>query len=206
MQPPAQQDRAASHPAWEVALLFPGQGSWSQKDYLALQTNRLVEFAEGNVEVLDVPTEEHQLIVAFLYRAIMEFVTARGLGTVLFAPLRVKLWEGKFREPDVVFMLAENSLRRHGKFWDGADLVVEVVSPEDPDRDLGTKREEYARAGIPEYWIADPRDATITVLTLSSPGGPYAVAGTFGRGEQARSALLPGLEVDVERAFAEVVR
>jgi len=203
MQPPDQQDRAGSHPAWDVALLYPDQGSWGQEDYLALQTNRLVEFSEGNVEVLDVPTEEHQLIVAFLYRAIMEFVTARGLGTVLFAPLRVKLWEGKFREPDVVFMRAENSSRRQGRFWDGADLVVEVVSPDDPDRDHITKRGEYARAGIPEYWIADPRDATITVLTLPSAGGPYAVAGTFGRGEKARSVLLPGLEVDVAGAFAE---
>ena len=40
--------------------------------------------------------------------------------------------------------------------WTGADLVIEVVSPDDPDLDLVVKRQEYAQAGIPEYWIVDP--------------------------------------------------
>ena len=51
---------------------------------------------------------------------------------------------------------------------DGADLAIEVVSEgaEARERDLETKRAEYARAGISEYWIVDPQESRITVLTL----------------------------------------
>ncbi len=44
------------------------------------------------------------------------------------------------------------------------------------DRDLVEKREEYARAGIPEYWIVDPEQGQITVLALDGTG--YAVHGS----------------------------
>ena len=53
--------------------------------------------------------------------------------------------------------------RRQNRYWQGADLVVEVVGPDDPDRDLVEKRADYAEAGATEYWIADPRDETLTV-------------------------------------------
>ena len=53
--------------------------------------------------------------------------------------------------------------------------MVEVVSPDDPGRDLVEKRADYAEAGIAEYWIADPRDQTIRVLTLQD--GAYVEHG-----------------------------
>ena len=79
---------------------------------------------------------------------------------------------------------------------------MEVVSTGDNDRrrDLREKREEYALAGIPEYWIVDPELGRITVLTLD--GTSYAVHGEFSRGEQATSKLLPGFAVDVSTALA----
>jgi Uma2 family endonuclease len=114
----------------------------------------------------------------------------------------VQLWPEKFREPDVVFMLAEHASRITEDYWIGADLVMEVVSSSDNDRrrDLVEKREEYAKARIPEYWIVDPELGQITVLVLDGPA--YAVHGTFARGQQATSKLLPGFSVDVTAALA----
>ncbi|MEN9227542.1 MAG: Uma2 family endonuclease [Gloeomargarita sp. HHBFW_bins_205] len=43
-------------------------------------------------------------------------------------------------------------------------LVIEVVSPSTRDTDYRTKRPEYAAWDIPEYWIVDPQEETITVL------------------------------------------
>ncbi|HEY9896739.1 MAG TPA: Uma2 family endonuclease [Candidatus Sericytochromatia bacterium] len=47
-------------------------------------------------------------------------------------------------------------------------LVVEVVSPgkANEERDYRYKRSEYAARGISEYWIVDPQQAKVTVLTL----------------------------------------
>ncbi len=190
-------------PTWEVALLFPNQGSWSVGDYLALDTNHLIELSEGRLEVLAMPTEEHQLIVAYLYEALKSFVTAGGLGKVLFAPLRIQLWEGKFREPDVVFLLEKNASQRGDRFWRGADLVIEVVSEDDPDRDFVVKRREYAQAGISEYWIVDPRDSTITILGSETPAAQYTREVTYHPGDVACSRLLANFSVKVIDAFSQ---
>src|SRR5215468_3237617 len=65
-----------AEPAWEVALLFPAQGEWSEDDYLWLtdHTRGLVELTDGHVEVLPMPTDEHQRIVLCLYRALYAFL------------------------------------------------------------------------------------------------------------------------------------
>ena len=54
-------------PAWEIALLFPPQGEWSETEYLALDTNHLVEFSDGCIEVLPMATIFHQRIVEYLF-------------------------------------------------------------------------------------------------------------------------------------------
>jgi Uma2 family endonuclease len=140
------------------------------------------------------------MIVAWLYGKLLEFVSPQSLGRALFAPFRVRLRDGKYREPDVCFMLAEHAARMHELFWEGADLVMEVVSNDDRRRDLDVKRLEYAQAGIAEYWIVDPQQASIIVLRLE--GDHYAVHGQFGSGATAASVLLPGFTVDVAAVFA----
>jgi len=182
-----------------LAELFPEQGDWTVSEYLRLDTNRRVEFSDGYLEVLPVPTTTHQLIVLYLLRAITAFVEAGSLGQVSFAGTRVRIRSGKFREPDVVFMAADHESRIKEQYWKGADLVMEVLS-EDRDLDLVKKRREYARAGIPEYWIIDPLEARITVLRLS--GQQYVEHGRFAKGTRATSALLRGFSVEVSKALA----
>ena len=193
---------AYAEPTWDIAKLFPSQGAWSEWEYMALRPSRIVEYDHGFVEIPDVPTESHQSIVAFLYQALLTFVVARNLGKVLFAPLRVKLWEEKYREPDIVFMSAEHAARRSNEFWLGTDLAMEVVSEGESnrERDLEKKRKEYAQGGISEYWIVDPQEQKIVVLKLEDEA--YAVHGEFAPGAMANSALLGGFTVDVTAVFA----
>jgi Uma2 family endonuclease len=190
----------AGEPAWDLALLYPMQGAWSDLDYLSLTegTNRLVELTDGYVEVLPVPTSSHQRIMLYLFARLHAFVLPRKLGEVLCAALRVKIRDGKFREPDLVFMNEEHRDRIGEEFWEGADLVMEVVSkdPESRKRDLLQKPLEYAEAGIQEYWIVDPMEEGITVLTLQ--GHSYQQHGKFNRGSLATSKLLDGFSVSVD--------
>jgi tRNA U34 5-carboxymethylaminomethyl modifying GTPase MnmE/TrmE len=99
----------------------------------------------------------------------------------------------------VLLVLDARDPRRQNRYWLGADLVVEVVSPDNPERDTVTKRADYAEGRIPEYWIVSPEDETITVLTLA--GDAYAEHGVFRRGAQATSALLEGFAVSVDAVF-----
>jgi Uma2 family endonuclease len=72
---------------------------------------------------------------------------------------------------------------------------MEVVSPDDPERDLVLKRDDHARAGIPEYWIVDPSVCSVTVLVLEHDR--YREQERRGGGE-AGSVLLPGFSVNVD--------
>ncbi len=187
-------------PTWEIAKLFPAQGQWSEEEYLALETNRLIEFSQGTIEVLPMPSQTHQFIVYYLHHLLLMFITEHKLGRVLGAPFRIKLWSGKYREPDVAVMLKANDSLRQEQFWEGADLVIEVVSPDDPSRDFIVKRQEYAQTGIPEYWIVDSRTERIVVLTLQDDH--YVEHGEFIPGQKATSPLLTKFEVDVTAVFA----
>jgi Uma2 family endonuclease len=180
----------------EVDLL-PLQGLWTEEQYLKLteQTNHLIEFADGVIEVLPMPTDKHQVILALLYELLLVIIRPLG-GKVLFAPLRVRIREGKHREPDLLLVRDANDPRRQNAYWLGADLVVEIVNPDDPERDTKVKRADYAEAGISEYWIVNPEDESITVLTLGED--VYHEHGIFHRGSVATSVLLQGFVVDVD--------
>lgn len=180
--------------------LLPLQGSWTEEQYLKLtnQTNHLIEFSDGEIEVLAMPTRSHQLIVRWLFLALYTFLQPRG-GLVLFAPLRLQIRPGKQREPDILLVLDVGDPRNQEAFWLGADVVVEVVSPDDPERDTKLKRADYAEAHIPEYWIVNPLDETLTVLTLVDD--VYTEHGVFHRGEQATSKLLEGFSVNVDEVL-----
>ena len=191
-------------PPWAVALLFPPQGQWTEDEYLALEqrSRRLVELSDGQIEVLPMPSPMHQRIAGYLYRLLQSCVaalgghTVLGVGEVFFAPLPIRLWAGKYRDPDVVF-LKPGRIPDPRRQPEGADLAVEVVSEEveDRQRDLITKRREYVQAGIAEYWIVDPKAETILVLVLD--GAAYRVHGEFPRGTTATSVLLPTFAVEV---------
>ncbi len=183
-----------------LADILPHQGEWSEELYLALteHTNRLIEFTDGVLEDVPMPTDRHQAILEFLFLAFFSFLKPRG-GKVRFAPLRLRIRPGKFREPDLLLLLTADDPRRQNRFWTGADLALEVVSPEKPERDLVQKRTDYAEARVPEYWIVNPQTETITVLRLE--GGAYVEAGQYRRGDAAASVLLAGLVVDVAAVF-----
>jgi len=180
--------------------LAPLQGLWTEQQYLRLteQTNHLIEFTDGSIEVLPMPTSRHQTILLLLYERFKTAVQPTG-GKVLVAPLRLRLRPGKFREPDILLLRSAGDPRYQDAFWLGADLVIEVVSPDRPERDTEEKVRDYAEAGIPEYWIVNPLDETVTVLTLEEQA--YALHGIFHRGQRAISKLLDGFGIEVDEIF-----
>ena len=200
----------AATPASQDALhallrdVLPPQGAWSDEEYLWLsdRARRPIELADGHIELLPMPTYAHQILLMFLPRALYDQVqetTRRGV--VVTSELRMRVRAGKFWEPDLLLLRDRSDPRRQNRFWLGADLAAEVVSPDDPQRDLVVKRADYAEAAIPEYWIVDQRVETVTVLKLAGTG--YLEHGVFGRGETATSTLLDGVAVDVTALFGE---
>jgi len=184
---------------WELATLYPEQGEWSEAAYLELtdHARRRIEFSDGRLEFLAMPTEVHEAIAQFLLLALLPFVENQKLGKVYSTGIRLRIRPGKVRLPDIIFLHKDNFHARHNRVWDGADLVMEVVSdePKDRQRDYQEKVADYAEARVAEYWIIDPQRQCVIVHRLD--GDRYAVLGEFTRGQQAISALLEGFAVDV---------
>jgi Uma2 family endonuclease len=82
-------------------------------------------------------------------------------------------------------------------------LVVEVASStktdkKSRDRDYIQKRSEYAKRGIPEYWIVDPEKAVVLVLTLV--GSAYQETSFTGNGAIV-SPSFPGLTITADEVL-----
>lgn len=130
-------------------------------EYLAWagEENFLAEWVAGEVIVHMPATQLHQSVSAFLYTLLKLFVEMFRLGRVFYAPFEMKLSpSGPAREPDVLFVSTANLSQLTERRLNGpADLVIEIVSDDSVTRDREDKFFEYEAAGLPEYWIIDPR-------------------------------------------------
>ena len=166
------------------------------------------ELVDGELDYLsDMARDIHGMIVRHLNWVLETYLRARRPDAVLQGQhMRLRIRPGRSRDPDVILLLDPRHPGRGPDEWAYADVVMEVVSPDDPDRDYVDKRADYAAAGVPEYWIVDPRDRTpadgrgraVRVLTLN--GGAYSEA-VYEEGDAAAGGL-PGFAVDVSACLA----
>lgn len=185
----------------DVGRLVLRTEGFSVEDYLSLAGPYLVEYVDGCLTVLPMPNALHQAVAFVLANLLIAYSKPDFAARTKLAPFRVRITEREFREPDVCFMRGIHADRRTNQFWIGADLVAEVISENNRDHDFQTKRKEYARAGIPEYWIVEPEENRINIFVLIN--GEYAVHGEFGLETVAPSATLDGFAVDVTQLFKD---
>lgn len=200
----ARSDGPRGRHTWEILDLFPRQGEWTVDDYLALDADRLVELTDGVLEVLPMPDGVHQDVALWIATVVSTLIEKRGRGSARIAPFPVRVHKRRYREPDVCVLLDERDPRFGRRFWRGADIAVEVVSPGYAERDYVKKRRDYARAGVAEYWIVDPRRATVRLLALD--GKRYRVVGTYRAGDLPRSSVLDGWEFNVAKCLEIAAR
>lgn len=185
-----------------ASVAVPGVYRLTYADWLAFPTDRYrYEVIDGDLLVTPPPAIVHQRVSRELEFALLTFLRANNLGEVLDAPVGVKLDDSNIVEPDLVVVLTHNAHRIGVQVISGPpDLVIEILSPGTARRDLGVKRDTYAQAGVPEYWIVDPESRSIEVLTLVS--NAYARAGLYRENEALLSQVLPGFTLALTAIFA----
>lgn len=157
------------------------------------------EIVDGEVLVTPAPNIRHQDLVGNLYFSLAEHVRSHGGGRVFVSPVDVRLSEHDVVEPDVVFVASDRLDVIEEKFILGAPtLLVEVVS--DPRTDRVRKRDLYARAGVPVYWVVDPEADRVEVYRPE--GSSYGKPAILEVGERLALDALPGLSVDLSELFA----
>ncbi len=139
----------------EYLVHLPG---WDEARYLAeAPENAFWEFVRGEVIVHSPVYAEHQEVVLFLTGLLRGFCQHTGqCGPVLTGPAGLRLGPEVIREPDIFVLAPEDAGKVRGFPVEARPLlVVEVVSPSTRRLDLEVKPQEYAQAGVPEYWVVD---------------------------------------------------
>jgi Uma2 family endonuclease len=120
------------------------------------------ELIDGELFVTPAPTNDHETVLALLHRALEPYVVANNLGLIYRARAIVRIRRNEV-EPD---LYVRPRTPRPVRSWTSAPvpiLVVEVLSPSTRRRDQLQKRRLYTRTKVPDYWIVDDEDRTITV-------------------------------------------
>lgn len=155
-------------------------------------TNQPMEYEDGEVITLPMPTPKHQRILRRLTRMIEDRIAS---GEVFFAPLDVRLG-GKVYQPDLLWVKADSQAKVTDRIIEGApDLVVEIVSLTSGKRDRRDKFATYEQHGVSEYWIVEPEAELIEIFTLVD--GKLQRYGAFGTEDTFTSPSL-GAEKPIE--------
>ena len=127
------------------------------------------ELGRGVLDVSDVPLPKHAMVWSAIRDQLIGYrLTHPGLTYAIFGGnecrLRIDTLQSA-RHPDLtVYKTAPPSWGNEVWGLWVPELVVEIVSPSSVSRDYQEKREEYLAFGVIEYWIVDPKQATILVL------------------------------------------
>ena len=142
---------------------------YTEEDYYNLPENVRAELIDGQIYYMAAPSRIHQKILMFLSKTIANYIDSKdGSCEVYPAPFAVKLFEDDDKtvvEPDISVICDPNKLTERG--CTGApDWIVEIVSPSTSSHDYIRKLNLYAKAGVKEYWIIDPRTEKVFVYHL----------------------------------------
>ncbi len=168
-------------------------------------TDKRYELVDGTL--VEMPTEStlNTQIAVFLLTVFLQMgISAKRIG--IKHQIAVRSRKVSAREPDLVVHSEESISAISGAPQAIIKLemplplaVVEIVSPGDANhqRDYEDKRWEYAKRGIPEYWLIDPENQAVTVLALVEQ--QYREHGVFQGSDRVDSPLLGLLPVTAEQ-------
>ena len=179
-------------------------------DYLLMpELNHPYEIIDGEMMPSPAPIPAHQIIGANIFIPLNQYVKAKELGVVLFAPVDIILQRDplRTRQPDVLFIHKDNLPGTSLDDLEGLqlleitpDLIIEVLSPSDTKKVLAGKLADYQRIGVKECWLVGRETRSVEVLRLSTEKSERA--GFYRLGETVQSETLIDLRLAVDAIFA----
>mgnify|MGYP001803640583 CR=1 FL=1 len=182
-------------------------------EYLLLPYDgKKTEFVNGQIVNMAEASPLHVLIIKLLQTLLDRHVEEIEAELETYAGVGIEIprtdRKNNVRDPDLV-VCAHQQMRAmmhltKAIFLEGNPpaLAIEVASPGDTTRDTVDKRMEYAWAKVPEYWIINPVDGYVLVLTLDADTNTYREVGEYRDAELISSTLFPQLKVSAEALLA----
>ena len=210
----------AIHAGLSAAYGYPGTPSTEIMEYLIDKA----EIIDGEIYEMSSPLLEHQRISMKLSTKLDTFLAGKTC-EVFAAPVEVRLFPTADRrddtvlQPDLIVVCDPSKLDERG--CNGApDLVIEILSPSNANREQLLKFNRYLKAGVREYWVVEPeyRFVQVNILDLEPelrkpkvPGRYVTTVYGINDPKEADApryvsdvvpvTVLPGLRIDLKTIF-----
>jgi len=173
---------------------------WDQLDH----TQGLrYEVIDGVLYVSTSPSLFHEWVVQQTMLSLHRQIQGLDLGWVWSSRAGVFMPGCDPVQPDIAVVLSsQREIMQDGHIVGVPALLAEVLSPSHPELDSRIKRDAYARAGVPEYWIIRPATRDIVVCSQPMPAdGDFANSQLFANDTELTSPTLP-VRLSVADIFA----
>lgn len=182
---------------------------YTYADYLTWDDGKRWELIQGIPYCLAAPSSEHQRLITRLLTQFGIFLEGKTC-EVFTSPFDVILSAATQNDeeidtviqPDLLVCCNPAKITHRG--CEGApDLIMEILSPSSFKRDLNDKFQLYEAAGVREYWIVSPGEASIVVYLLDEKGH-FQEDGIYYeyKADTVPVRILEGLTIDLKRIFS----
>ncbi|MDR2178322.1 MAG: Uma2 family endonuclease [Treponema sp.] len=168
-------------------------------DYLEWEGPERYEIINGKAFMMASPTVEHQAISGEIYLQLGNFLRGKPC-KVFAAPLDVRLFPEEDHSDDTVvqpdiLVVCDSSKLSKGSVDGPPDLVMEIVSPSNTQKQMFLKFEHYLNAGVREYWVLDPEEKKAHVHVFRE--GRY-ISSVYKKDAVIPVSVLPPFSLDLK--------
>ncbi len=182
---------------------------YTYADYFKWQFEERVELIKGKIfKMSPAPNFDHQVLAGEIYGTIRDFLRKQPC-KVFIAPFDVRLPRKSIEDdaiytvlqPDVCVVCDPSKFDKKGCIG-APDIVVEILSPGNNEKEMKNKFDIYEESGVKEYWIVSPQDKTFLVNILTN--GHYVTSRPMVSGDVVTTAVLPGFTMDLKELFENI--
>jgi len=177
-------------------------------DYLIWSAAYGNELVDGIAYVRDPPSPSrlHQEIVGEVYRQLANSLHGKRARPYV-APFDVRLPKhgdaddqiDTVVQPDLLIVCDLKKIDDRG-VRGAPDWIAEVLSPSTASYDRTRKLSAYERARVPELWLVEPVDRTVTVYRIAA--GRYTRPIVLPLSGQTAITAVPGISIDWDRVLS----
>jgi Uma2 family endonuclease len=166
------------------------------------------ELIGGFLFMVPPPNPPHGSVDSRMNRTLMAYLIANNIDGEVHHP-KEPIWLraewSTYLEPDMMYVSKELS-QKMGDKRTSADIVFEYLSRSTKAYDQTIKADTYLALGVRELWLVEPWNAIIEVRYASRKGEMLVwKAIRYSRGHHAKSRVLEGFEVSVDKLFEGMV-
>jgi Uma2 family endonuclease len=192
------------------ALKLDLKKRYTYADYLTWMDDVRRELFDGFIKLMTpAPSSRHQEISTNLSSICWNFLRNKPC-KIYHAPSDVRFTQNKNSQadrqvytvvqPDLYIVCDLSKIDARGCLG-APDMIVEIVSPQNSQRDTKDKFEIYQSHGVREYWIVTPNDETVTVFVLDE-SGKYQFKGLYAGDDKIPVNIFNGdLKIDLTEVF-----